>query len=99
LSDIVKCPPKSSGHLLPANDGETRRFWDHRTDGVGRTLTVFHQVESSITRGHEGSGIGLPLSKSLAELHGGSLELESVVGVGTTVSVRLPPRLKTSATA
>jgi len=40
LSDIVKCPPKSSGHLLPANDGETRRFWDHRTDGVGRTLTL-----------------------------------------------------------
>jgi len=68
-------------------------------EDVAAVLEVFHQVESSVTRGHDGSGIGLPLSKSLAELHGGSLELESVVGVGTTVSVRLPPRRKKSATA
>lgn len=66
---------------------------------MAAVLEVFHQVESSVTRGHEGSGIGLPLSKSLAELHGGSLDLESVVGVGTTVTVRLPPQSNVAITA
>ena len=42
------------------------------------------------TRESGGAGLGLPLSKRLAELHGGRLEIESHPGVGTTVSVTLP---------
>jgi nitrogen fixation/metabolism regulation signal transduction histidine kinase len=38
----------------------------------------------------EGTGLGLPLAKSLIELHGGSLDIASSPGVGTTVSIRLP---------
>ena len=38
----------------------------------------------------DGTGLGLPFAKALTELHGGKLELESIVGVGTTVTVRLP---------
>jgi two-component system cell cycle sensor histidine kinase PleC len=50
----------------------------------------FEQVSSHYTREHDGTGLGLAITKELAELHGGSLHIDSVVGVGTTVAVRLP---------
>ena len=53
-------------------------------------LLPFVQIADAMTRNHEGSGLGLPLSKSLAELHGGRLDLTSKIGVGTTVRVSLP---------
>jgi signal transduction histidine kinase len=39
---------------------------------------------------HDGTGLGLPLTKSLVEMHGGYLDLQSKVGAGTTVTVRFP---------
>ena len=53
-------------------------------------LLPFRQVDGSLSRRHEGTGLGLPLAKSLAELHGGSLRLKSELGIGTTVTLRLP---------
>ena len=53
-------------------------------------LTPFRQVESGLTRKHGGTGLGLPLVKSLIELHGGSLRIESEPARGTTVSLRFP---------
>ena len=53
-------------------------------------LLPFVQIADAMTRNHEGSGLGLPLSKSLAELHGGHLKLTSVVGEGTVVRINLP---------
>ena len=53
-------------------------------------LTPFHQVDGSLGRMHEGAGLGLPLSKSLAKLHGGKLTLESTPEEGTTVMVAFP---------
>jgi len=55
-------------------------------------LAPFGQVDSVLSRKHDGSGLGLPLSAKLAEWLGGRLELESEVGVGTTVRVILPRR-------
>ncbi|MGD0142663.1 MAG: PAS domain-containing sensor histidine kinase [Rhizomicrobium sp.] len=55
-----------------------------------KVLSPFGQVESAFTRKHQGTGLGLPLAKSLAELHGGTLSLESIDGEGTTVTVSLP---------
>ncbi|MFP6740038.1 MAG: ATP-binding protein [Alphaproteobacteria bacterium] len=57
---------------------------------IPKALTPFQQVDSDLNRKYEGSGLGLPLTKALTELHGGSLGLQSEVGVGTTVTVRFP---------
>ena len=59
---------------------------------IDKVFSAFGQVESSLSRRYEGTGLGLPLSVALVELHGGKLELESQVGRGTTITVRLPAR-------
>lgn len=59
-------------------------------EDIPKALEVFGQVDSSLARKYEGTGLGLPLSKQLMELHGGSLSLESQVNVGTTVTVIVP---------
>ncbi|MBV9015991.1 MAG: hypothetical protein JO058_10075 [Alphaproteobacteria bacterium] len=50
----------------------------------------FSQVDNRLARSHEGSGLGLPLAERLAEVHGGSLQIDSEKGHGTRVIVRLP---------
>jgi signal transduction histidine kinase len=40
--------------------------------------------------GESGTGLGLPITRSLVNLHGGSLSIDSTLGVGTTVTIRLP---------
>jgi PAS domain S-box-containing protein len=59
-------------------------------ENIPRALAPFQQIDSGLNRQHEGTGLGLPLAKSLVELHGGYLDLQSEVGVGTTVTVRFP---------
>lgn len=50
----------------------------------------FEQAANQFTRNHEGSGLGLAITKELAELHGGTLTIKSMVGVGTNVRIELP---------
>lgn len=59
-------------------------------DEIETALTAFGQVASAYNRGHSGTGLGLPLTRALIELHGGRLSLESRVGVGTTATLWLP---------
>ncbi|MGI9482224.1 MAG: sensor histidine kinase [Hyphomicrobiales bacterium] len=53
-------------------------------------MQPFGQVNSKDTAKNEGTGLGIPISKSIIELHGGTLNISSVAGKGTTVTIRLP---------
>jgi cell cycle sensor histidine kinase DivJ len=60
---------------------------------VATALTPFGRADNALTRSSEGTGLGLSLSKTLVELHGGTLEIASKPGEGTVVTVLLPGRL------
>src|SRR5262249_40952230 len=59
-------------------------------DEIQLALQPFRQIETHMDRQHEGTGLGLPITKNLVELHGGELLIESEPDQGTTVHVRLP---------
>jgi PAS domain S-box-containing protein len=61
-------------------------------DDIEIVLQPFGQVESAHTRSHDGTGLGLPITKSLAEMHGGSMTVESEVGKGSVITVRFPAK-------
>jgi signal transduction histidine kinase len=98
LSNAVKFTP--SGGTVKAEallDPQSCPVIKVSDTGIGMTedeivvaLKSFHQVDNTLTRRYDGTGLGLPLAKSLVELHGGTLNVESVKGSGTVVAVRLP---------
>jgi signal transduction histidine kinase len=98
LSNAIKFTPSGGQVGLtvePAGDGGIA--FSIRDTGIGIepqnieiALTPFGQVDARFARKYEGVGLGLPLSKRLVELHGGTLDISSALGVGTTVVVRLP---------
>lgn len=61
-----------------------------RPEDIRIALEPFRQLDDSMSRRHQGTGLGLPLAKMLAELHGGGLSVASEPGRGTTVTVTLP---------
>jgi len=63
-------------------------------DEIKIAMTPFRQVDGSLSRKHEGTGLGLPLAKSLIDLHGGTLTIESEPNVGTKARIHLPARPK-----
>ncbi|MDB5362795.1 MAG: Sensor protein [Rhodospirillales bacterium] len=98
LSNAAKFTPQGGGITLSAEPGPPG-FVDIRVadTGVGMNavevelaLEVFGQIETSVARKSQGSGLGLPIAVGLTELHGGVLSIQSCKGAGTTVTVRLP---------
>ncbi|MGB0696262.1 MAG: ATP-binding protein [Rhodospirillaceae bacterium] len=98
LSNAVKFTPDGGKVSLSAQfkTGEGMVFSVSDT-GIGMTAEelekaqeTFGQVETGMARSFEGTGLGLPLTKSLVELHGGSLRIDSEKGVGTTVTLTFP---------
>jgi signal transduction histidine kinase len=61
-----------------------------KREDIEIALLPFRQIDGTLTRRFDGTGLGLPLAKALVELHGGRLEIESAPAIGTTVRVHLP---------
>src|SRR5262249_30744841 len=98
LSNAIKfTPPGGTVSLTVAPDDRSAGVFTIRDSGIGLspeeiTIAVepFSQVDDGYAKTHDGTGLGLPLSKRLVELHGGTMEITSAKGSGTTVRVRLP---------
>ena len=111
LSNAVKfTPPQGRVEVLlrVENDGST--LLSVADTGIGMkledipiALTPFGQIDSRLARRYEGTGLGLPLAKSFAEVHGASFDINSQPGTGTKVSIRFPaasqPELATNRAA
>lgn len=96
LSNSIKFTPENGHVFMNASLDRTGQMHLSVQDtGIGipeseiqKALSVFGQVHRN--QSHEGTGLGLPLCKMFAELHGGKLTLTSKVGEGTTVTVSIP---------
>jgi signal transduction histidine kinase len=98
LSNAVKFTPAGGTISVSVEiDAERGFIIEVKDTGIGiaeadipRVLQPFVQVDSALSRAHNGTGLGLPLVSVMTELHGGTLELESEVGKGTMVRACFP---------
>ena len=97
MSNAVKFTPETGRvavRSFDAADGVVLQVADSgigiSEDDLKRVGRPFEQIENQHSKKHQGSGLGLALSKSLIEMHGGTLRIDSVLGKGTTVSFSLP---------
>jgi two-component system cell cycle sensor histidine kinase PleC len=110
LSNAIKFTPRGGVITIHAERredplGERVRMSVHDT-GIGippedlvRLARPFEQIESQHAKTQQGTGLGLALTKSLVEMHGGLLDLRSTPGQGTTASFSLPVRQVSAALA
>jgi PAS domain S-box-containing protein len=98
VSNAIKFTPSGGQITIGARHDETgeTRLWVADT-GIGiapadmaKLMQPFAQLDNAYRRKHRGTGLGLVLVRSLAELHGGAVTIESTPSTGTTVTVRLP---------
>lgn len=68
-------------------------------DDIPKALERFGQIDSRLSRKYEGTGLGLPLTKQFAELHGATLSIKSDLGAGTAVTILFPATAVVSPTA
>ena len=98
LTNAVKFTPSGGSVVLEAKLVHDNNLIIIVSDtGVGiaaRDIPIvmeqFGQVSSMTSQKNEGTGLGLPMAKALTELHGGTFDLQSKPGVGTSVSLRFP---------
>ncbi len=100
-ADVGKLSGIGAGRSLPLPDGTFEEFLEISitdqgigisAEGIEQLFKPFSQIDSGLSRKFEGTGLGLAMIKLLAELHGGSVAVESVVGKGSCFTVWLPVR-------
>jgi PAS domain S-box-containing protein len=107
LSNAIKFTPQGGEVIMTAKP--TAAGWvalSVADTGIGipaeqldNALSAFGQVDNPFTRTQEGTGLGLPIVKSLVELHGGQFQIESAIGKGTRVTMVLPAQRHDAASA
>ncbi len=98
LSNAIKFTPEGGSVTLEAaveEDGALRVAVIDTGIGIApedldKVMAPFMQVESVHSRKYEGTGLGLPISRALTELHGGEFTLTSEIDAGTTIVTRFP---------
>jgi signal transduction histidine kinase len=97
LSNAIKFTEKGGEISLSARAGGAEIVVTVADTGIGMdpqdleiALQPFGQVDNRLERRYEGTGLGLPLTKALVDLHQGSLTIESARGQGTSITIRLP---------
>jgi signal transduction histidine kinase len=98
LSNAVKFTPRG-GYVTMLAERAADKTCEFKVidTGIGMSeaevavaMEPFRQIDNTLARKYEGTGLGLPLTRALIELHGGKFELSSKPGIGTTATVRLP---------
>ena len=104
LSNAVKFTPAGGRVCIRAKHINSAICFTVEDTGIGISATAvkslgrpFEQVQSHLTKNHQGSGLGLAIAKSITELHGGTLRIQSTPAVGTAVFVSLPQDAKVAA--
>jgi len=100
LSNALKFTPAGSVHITAEYDAKDRAIGIAVADtGVGippddrlKVFEDFRQLDSSPARGYGGTGLGLSICRRLSQMLGGTIDLESEVGKGSTFTLRLPAR-------
>jgi signal transduction histidine kinase/CheY-like chemotaxis protein len=104
ISNALKCTEQGEVRVSARHDADNRLiiFSVHDT-GIGiaphdqeRIFEEFEQIETRLQKNVKGTGLGLPLSRNLALLLGGHIELESVVGQGSVFRLSIPVSFGTS---
>lgn len=97
LTNAIKFTPEGGDVRVTVSIDEAGLALAVSDTGIGMTaaeievaLSPFGQVDSKLARKHEGTGLGLPICRSLMELHGGALNVTSAPNAGTTLTARFP---------
>jgi signal transduction histidine kinase len=106
IHNAIKFTPARGGVSVTTqvqSDGLSIRIADSgvgmEPDLLAAVVRPFHRLRSALDGQHQGAGLGLPLAKVIVELHGGTLSLQSKIGVGTVVSILLPVEAMSRAAA
>jgi PAS domain S-box-containing protein len=102
LSNALKFTPSGSVTISASHDAATRMMTIDVSDtGVGipsgsygKVFEDFRQLDSSPARGYGGTGLGLSICRRLSQMLGGTIELSSTVGEGSTFRLKLPMRMR-----
>jgi signal transduction histidine kinase/CheY-like chemotaxis protein len=100
-ADVGRLPGSGTGRALPLADNDFSDFLEISVsdtgigispEGLDQLFQPFNQIDGGLARRFEGTGLGLVMVKVLAELHGGTVGVESSVGYGSCFNVWLPLR-------